>query len=415
MRFYYHAKQGPHDHREGEIEAQDSRTAVSRLISQGLTPVEVCVKEASGKDLCSLDKRKRAGCLSRLRFFQEKVFQTEIVLFSRYLADFLSAGVSVLRSLQLIRRYFPDGPMASALEILEAGIQEGDSLSAAMNRVPEVFSEMYINMIRAGETGGALDAAVAQMADFLERDHDSRLKVLSSMVYPFLILAVGCVTVFVLFTWVLPRIMVVFEDMDQTLPVITQVLMGISRFFSQNWWLAGTALAASAMLFVRWYRTPEGRDRLDRWLFVMPVSGRMIRAVTSARFFGTLGTLLNGGVDIVPALIYAGEVTGNRYIRMKIDAVVQQVSGGVLVSRALQEAGVFAEADISMLSVGEESGDLPASLFRLASLYEKEHDRMIRMITTMIEPVLILGLGLIVGFVVLAMLMPIFQMNLVVR
>ena len=168
MRFYYHAKQGPHDHREGEIEAQDSRTAVSRLISQGLTPVEVCVKEASGKDLCSLDKRKRAGCLSRLRFFQEKVFQTEIVLFSRYLADFLSAGVSVLRSLQLIRRYFPDGPMASALEILEAGIQEGDVI-VALDGERLVSPHLLVEMIARRAPGDEVELTIYRVASSASR------------------------------------------------------------------------------------------------------------------------------------------------------------------------------------------------------------------------------------------------------
>jgi len=416
MKFYYRAKNGLHDERAGEIEAVNERTAVSAIMRQGLTPVDV--RPASSEkpaDIQSRDRKPQGYFLGRLSSLQNALFQTDIVLFSRYLSDFLSAGVPVLKSLRLLQQYFPAGRMAEVLQKVEAGVRDGDALSDAMKLAGDVFSDMYVNMIRAGEIGGSLDQTVTRMADFLEQDRESRIKIVSSMVYPSMIVGVGAVTVGVLFTWILPKITVIFEDMDQTIPWVTRVLMEISAIFSQFWWLMGIGLIAASMVLLRWRATEDGRYQWDRWIFFLPWMGGRLREISVARFCRTLGTMLNGGVDIVSALNYADAVVENVYIRRKFQQLSEHVAGGMPLSQAMQQVGVFFETDVSMLSVGEESGALASGLFRLASFYEKHNDHMIKVITTVIEPAMILGLGLVIGFVVLAMLMPIFQMNIIGR
>lgn len=262
---------------------------------------------------------------------------------------------------------------------------------------------------------GYLEETTGRLADFLEKDQESRLKVSSSLIYPSIILIVGCITLFILFTWVIPRIMVIFDDMDQIIPVMTQILMGISFFFSKFWWVLLTVVVSGSAVFVRWHKTTEGRYRTDHRLFSFPWLGNFIREIAVARFARTLGTLLQGGVDMVPALSYASQVVGNQYIQGQLSELSEYVAGGMPLSQAIRQGKIFSEADVSMLSVGEETGSLSTGLFKLASFYEKNNDRRITVMTTMVEPALILGLGLVIGFVVLAMLMPIFQMNLAVR
>lgn len=412
MKFFYRAKKGPQDIQEGHVEASDYRSAVDKILQSGLTPIDVKVlnKPAS---LAGRDKSQRLSSLQQ-NSLSLKIFKTDVVQLTRYLADFLGAGVPVLKALYLIKNYVVNSRLEKVVDGVIKGVEGGKPLSAAMGEFPSVFSQTYRYMIQAGELSGSLEESAGRLADFLEKDRDDRVKVVSSFVYPLLILSVGFATLFVLFTWVIPKIMNIFNEMDQAIPLVTQVLMMISFFFSKSWWMILLIMMITSVIFIRWYQTAEGKLAVDRRLFFLPGIGRFIRQIAIARFSRTLATLLKGGIDIVQALKYSSQVVGNYYVKEELRQTADDVAGGLTLSQSMRNNNIFTEADISVLSIGEETGTLASGLFKLALFYEKSNEQIMKVITTMIEPMFILVLGLIVGFVVLAMLMPIFQMNIVI-
>ena len=411
MKFQYNAKKGPGDQHKGEVEAVNERAAVEKIIAMGLIPVEVKPLKARRKK--SVSGAKKAPGIFNAAYV--KFFQNDVVLFFRYLADFLIADIPVLQSLRLTRKRLQSLRMSGVLEDIEQSLENGDALSDALGKRPDLFSELQVNMVRAGEVSGSLPGTVGQLAEFLERDHHNRLKVLGSLIYPALILCAGFLTVFVLLTWVIPSVMTLFRDMDQALPLMTRGLMAVSLFFARFWWLIAAAVIAGVMVVTRWYGTEEGRQVIDRKMMGLPGLGALLRESSAARFTRTLGSLLEGGVDIVPALGYAAGVVSNLYARRQLNSAADDVAGGVPVSRAFAQGDFFSESDISMISVGEETGRLPDALLKLAAFYETNTDRMIQIMTRMIEPALIMGLGMIILFVVLAMLMPIMEMDVAIR
>lgn len=409
--FRYIAKQGSAGKPQtGTIEARHYREAVSFILRKGWTPLEVALVSAEDKGSISPSKKKVPFGVSPSSFFQ-----SDLVFFTRYLADFLSAEVPLLRSLELMRGYFQKGRIAAILPELIDAVRDGASLSEALGRFPELFSALYRNMMRAGEASGALSAVVGRLADFLERDRELRMGLAASLIYPMVILATAGVTVFVLLTWVIPRIVVIFEDMNQKLPLVTQILMAVSSVFAKWWWLLLAGTAAAVVFGLRWYKTKEGRVSADRLVTHCPWIGELIRQVALARFARTLSTLIDGGVDIVAALNYASQVIGNDHYRTQLIDAAGQVAAGDGLGAVLRRCTLFTEPDTSMLSVGEETGTLSLGLAKLADFYEKNSRQTMRVVTTLIEPGLILVLGLLVGFIVLALLMPVFNMNLVVH
>ncbi|HSV43737.1 MAG TPA: type II secretion system F family protein [Candidatus Bathyarchaeia archaeon] len=412
--FRYIAKQGPAGKPQtGTIEARDYREAVSLILRKGGTPIEiipVSFLPASHAPSSAPVKKKNLFAAAPSSFFQ-----SDIVFFTRYLADFLSAEVPLLRSLELMQGYFQKGRLAVVLPEIIGQVRDGASLSEALGRFPELFSALYRNMIRAGEASGALSAVVGRLADFLERDRELRVGLAMNLIYPLVILVTACMTIFVLLTWVIPRIVVIFEDMNQKLPLVTRILMAISSVFAKWWWLLIAGTAAAVVLGWRWYKTKEGRAYADRLATRCPWVGELIRQVALARFARTLSTLIDGGVDIVAALNYASQVIGNDYYHTQLIDAAGQVAAGDGLGAVLRRCTLFTEPDTSMLSVGEETGTLSLGLAKLAEFYEKNSRQTMRVITTLIEPGLILMLGLLVGFIVLALLMPVFNMNLVVH
>lgn len=413
MRFHYRAKKGPGEHAEGEIEAVSQRAAVDLMIRQGLIPVEIRpVRQAAGqKEMLAAGSRVR-DAVARIR---ETLFQADKVLFFRYLADFLSGDIPVLQAVKLTRRRFSSGVMASALEDMEDALTNGDALSEALSRHSGLFSELQVNMVRSGEAGGSLAATVGSLADFLEKDQETRSKVLGSFIYPAVIVFAGFVTVVVMLTVFIPRILGLLQEMDQSIPLLTRMLIGASDVLVHFWWLILIGAVAAVMLVVRWYRAPEGRLSADRRLLRAPGLGLFLREVMAARFARTLGCLLENGVDLVPALGFASGIVKNHYVRLQLAQAAQDVAGGMPLSAALARSDVFVESDISMISVGEETGRLSRALQKLAVFYDARNDRAVNVMIKMLEPVLIIGLGLVILVMILAMLMPIFQMNLSVR
>jgi len=401
IRYVYKAKDGPGRTVEGEIEAESRLAAAARIDAMGLSPVLIREKDAEGES-----GRDLFGWFIRGR---------DITIFTRQLASLLRAGVPILKGLLTIGEQTERRAMRRVVLDLEATIRGGSMLSEALARHPRQFDELYVNMVRSGESGGILDAILARLTEMRETEEELRRKVQSSMAYPVLILVSGLGTILVMLTFFLPRVAELFDGFGE-LPLPTRFILATSAFLKDSWhWLAiGTALVV--VVWNRLAALDKGRTLADRVRLGVPILGRFIRLADTARFARTLGLLLQSGIPIDRALTLSGKTLRNRIIRDEIEAIrVTTVKQGLPVSEGLRRSRLFPRFVAHMAAVGEESGRLDESLAEVATYYEKEVDHYSRLMTSLIEPVLILVVGLMVGVIVAAMLLPIFKLSTVMR
>lgn len=294
-------------------------------------------------------------------------------------------------------------------------VRDGGTFSDAISRYPRVFPKVYASLIKAGETSGKLGEVLSRLADLSQRDLDARNQIITSLIYPGLILTVGGFTIFALLTWVVPKMTALFDDMDQALPMATVVLLGISDLLARFWLVIFFVLGVFGFVLFRFQKTTPGRLWFDGLKLGFPVIGGLTRSVEMGRFARSMATLLGNGVPMLSALEVTSQVMGNELIRRDVSALIQMVSHGSSLHGALKRFSIFPESVVTMVAVGEESGRIHQGLARMAEYFEVQSQRSMKVITTLVEPVLILGLGLTVGFVVLAMLLPLLQMNLIIQ
>lgn len=401
--YLYKAKDGPGRVVTGTLK-EDSRPAViARLGAMGYSPVSI-EEQAAGASVAPGRWRlaRRPG-------------KRDVTVFTRQLASLLKAGVPILRSLATIREQSENPVFARVVDDLEARIQDGGMLSDALERHPRLFSSLYVNMIKAGEWGGVLDGVLSRLAVVREEEEETRRKVQAAVAYPVLILTVGLITVFVLLAFFLPRVLALFQNV-QALPLPTRILMGISRFFSETWpWLLA-ALAVLALTARRLLRIEKGQLRFDRFKLRIPVLRHFIVYAELSRFCRTLALLLNAGVNIDKALELSMATVQNRVLRQDLDhARRDTIQQGLPFSGGLRRSVWIPVYVGNMAVVGEEGGHLDEALQEVSSFYEKELDLRMRLMTSLLEPLLILGIGVLVGFIVAAMLLPIFNLSSTLR
>ena len=291
----------------------------------------------------------------------------------------------------------------------------GNTLAEALGQHPKVFSELYINMVHAGEVSGSLDAVMERLADFTESELETRNKIVSAMAYPAIMIVVGVAVVIVLLTFVIPRFTMMFEEMDQQLPAITLLLVGISNFLKFYWWVLLGGAILLGVLYRRYNATPEGRLQVDTFKLRIPLVSDFLRKREIAKFARTMGTLLANGVPILKTLEIVEAVMSNKVLAQQIVNVRENIREGEKVSDRLGEGGVFPPMVVNMVAIGEETGSLEQTLDRIARAYEGDTERAMRSLTTMIEPLLILLMGGVVGFIVIAMILPIFMLSTSLR
>jgi len=408
-KFIYKAKQGPQKVIEGMIDAESMDSAVAKVMQAGYIPIEVKGREEKRENLA-----KRKATLSFFHFLN-KIPSSEIVLLTRQLSDLIDAGLPLLQILTIVGAHTKHRKFKEIIEKMRVFVQEGGSLSGALLQFPSVFSQLYINMVKAGEVGGNLDITMHRLADFLEKDQETVSQIKTSLIYPSLIVLVGGLTIFALLTWVIPKITVIFDDLGTALPLPTRILIGMSAFLSKFWWLI-IGLGCLAFFYLRRLsKTAAGKMWLDQSKLKIPVFGDLIKDAEIGRFARTLGTLLANGVIIVAAMEAVEGVVENSIFKEEIKSVGQSVSNGESMAGALRGKIFFTDAAVGMVAVAEESGKLHEGLMKLASYYERQTQKTVKRVLSLIEPVLILILGSVVGFVVIAMLMPMFKMNLIIQ
>ena len=397
--YRYKAKEGPTKTVEGEIMAATEAAAMRAIEEMGLSPIWL-------REGASPTKRKE-----RRPLFVRRVSNRDITVFTNQLASLTRSAVPILRALRTIAGQTENPRLARVVENLHALVRDGRMLSEAMAQYPKLFPDLYINMIRAGESGGVLDTVLDRLSEAREKEEDTRRRVQAAMAYPMLTLCAGLATVFALFAFFLPRVVTLFEDYEK-LPLPTRILIGISEFFDDSWYWLVLALLLASAVFRRLAGMEAGRLFVDRLKLGIPLLNRFLREVDVARFSRTLSLLIDTGIPIDRALTLSGQTIHNAVIRAEVDQIrVSTVQQGLTISSGLRKAENFPEFVGNLVAVGEEGGRLPEALTEVAVFYEKDVEQQSRLITSLLEPILILMVGGVVGFIVAAMLLPIFELG----
>ncbi|GIW43007.1 MAG: type II secretion system protein GspF [Candidatus Binatia bacterium] len=393
----------------GIIDAENPKGARQKLRREGVFPTELVEQERR-----PIRTEKAATGWQFSRYF-ERVSPEELALLTRQLATLVGARIPLVEALSALIEQTESARTKRVLSQVRELVTEGSSLADAMKAHPRVFSELYVNMVRAGEASGALDVVLLRLADYTENYAQLRNKVRSALTYPTLMAVTGTAILLFLLAYVVPKITKIFAENQATLPLMTRVLLAVSGFAQDYWWLVVGALAAAAVSVQMSRRTPAGRQRFDRWVLNLPYFGNLIRKVALARFARTLATLLESGIDLLVALDIVKHVVNNTVLSAAIEEARNSIREGHSIAPPLKKSGLFPPMLVHMIAVGEKSGQVDTMLAKAADAYDNEVSTAVAAITSILEPVMILFGGAVVLFIVLAILLPIFEMNQLVR
>jgi general secretion pathway protein F len=371
--------------------AEDLNSLKESLRKEGLIPLSI--------------KRQKPGLMGFKR-----ISSKDVLVFTEELANLLEAGLSIDRALYILARHTEKEPLKEVIEALQRDIQRGRSLSEAM-AVHSCFPKVYVNMVRAAEAGGFLEPVLRRIASFLETTSRFKEDVLSALVYPTVLLFVAIVAVTVLMVYVVPKFTSIFEEMGESLPVSTEVLITVSAIIGRLWWIGLIIFVLAIVMFIRYRNTAQGKMMTDRWLLRLPLVGTLQKKIFISRFSRTLGTLLKSGVPVLTAIRISRQVVGNEVITSSLAIVEEGVRHGRGLYQPMREVDVFPEMVVEMIGVAEEAGRVEEALLQIADRYEEETRRTIRRVLSILEPALILVMGLVVGFIILSMLVAIFSIS----
>lgn len=386
----------------GEIEHDSVERAAAQLARQGLTPVSIEPLAVGGS-------RGGADALARL-FSRRRGSQNAIAEFTRELAIMLSSSVPLDRSLAVLQGLATDARLKEIIGAISKKVRTGGTLADAFREQPE-FSDFFVNMIRAGESSGSLEATLTRLAEHMERTKALKSTVSSALMYPAILLLVASGSLIILLGFVVPKFADMFDEMGGTLPLPTRVVMAAGNWVGSYWWLLVLLIGGAVVGVMNLLAKPEFRERLDRRLLNIPLTGDLVRKVETARLAHTLGTLLAGGVVLVNALSIALATVGNRTLRADLEQGVAALKEGKLLSNALIENSHFPPLAMHMIQVGEETGQLEPILLKVASIYDEEVSGAVKRLLALLEPVLILGLGVLIAGIIVSIMVGIMSVN----
>jgi len=395
--YIYKAKSGPTKMVSGNIKADTRDLAIKKLNQRGYFPVEISEQSFSQENILG-------AVFIRIK-------RAQLVTFTRQMADLIDAGIPIFKSLTIIKEQTENPKLKTIIGDVSEKVRGGKGLSEALADYPNLFSNLYIALVKSGELGGNLDIILLRLADLLEKEDDLKSRVRSAMAYPLLMIMVGVATIIVLVTWVIPRLVYMFEEVGQVLPLPTKMLLGVSRICSHYWWIILVLIIGSILLYYKVINTAEGMRYIDRLKLKIPVFKQLIikRAIT--RFSRTLGTLLDSGVEMISSLEAAIDVVENRIIQDQLNTIMPRVRDGARLTEVLRDIKQFPILISNMVAVGEESGHLDDILLKISNSYDRKVDYSIKTMTNLLEPTIILVMGLIIGFIVISILLPIFTID----
>lgn len=392
---------------KGDVTADSKDQAIKLIQEKGLRPTRLKMQ----KDEPATAKRavpgvEQAAPKKKSVLFKGGVKTSDIVQFTTQLSTLQDAGLPIVRSLKILEEQQKPGRLKDELEAISEEVEQGSTFSEALSKYPKSFNKLYISMVKAGEAGGVLDVILRRLAGFMEKSQKLRKKVKGALVYPAAVITVAAAILVVIMLFVVPAFEKMFADIGQALPAPTQLLLSTSQAI-QNYWFLLPAIPILLVFGMRLIaRTEKGEKALDSFKLKMPVFGNIIKKSSVARFCRTLGTLISSGVPILEALRIVRDAVGNVIISNAIDDVHGSIREGDTIADPLRASGIFDELLVNMIDVGEETGELDKMLMKIADNYEMDVDVAVEGMSSLLEPVLIVGMGLVVGFIVVSLFLP---------
>src|SRR3954464_4741791 len=390
--FTYTARDAKGQMQQATIEAPNRDEVMNQLRKQKLQVIKV--------DEGGADKKKRAG----------KIKMRDIVIFTRQFSTMINAGLPLVQALSILAEQSENPSLKDITRQVVFDVESGNTLADALKKHPAAFTDLYVNMVAAGEAGGILDTILMRLAVFIEKNDQLVRKVKGAMIYPGVIMSVAFIAITVLLVFVIPVFENMFASVNMALPLPTRIVIGMSRFLKLYWWAVGAGLFGLFYLFKNYYATSGGKLTIDKLMLKAPILGDVLRKSAVSRFTRTLGTLISSGVSILDGLEITAKTAGNRVISDAIMESRTSIAGGETISAPLEKSKVFPPMVISMIAVGEQTGGLDEMLAKIADFYDEEVDAAVSGLLALIEPLMIVFLGVVVGGMVVAMYLPIFDM-----
>ena len=398
MKLYYKAVTSKGESIDGLIEARDPNEAAAYLRSKGLTPIKII-------------KREKSKLENLIPFMNNKVRAKDVVSFTRQLSAMLSSGLTLLRSLEILKNQVGNRGMAEVIKSIIKDIEEGANFSTAISRHPQVFSPIYIALIEASEESGLLDKAFLRLADTLEKQQKLKSTLRGALTYPAIVVIMMVLVMTVMMLFVIPQISTLYQSLNVSLPLPTLILIQLSNFFVSFWLIPLISLAVIGFAYKRWYKTVEGRLTIDSIFLKIPIFGNLTKKTILAEFSRTLGILLGSGTLVVEALSKVSDIAGNIHYKNAIDDVSKRVEKGVTIGDAMSLHYLFPPNLVELVKIGEQTGKLDETLVKASEYFENEVDEVIKTLSTAMEPIVLIILGIGVAFLVISILTPIYQIT----
>jgi type IV pilus assembly protein PilC len=383
---------------EGVLEAENAQLVAGKLRSMGFVPIEIA--QQSGVNVHK--ELKLPG-------FSDRIKLKDVAVFSRQFATMINSGLSLLRSLNILAEQTESKPLAEVVNQVRLDVEKGSSLSQALSKHPKAFPRLYVSMVKAGEVGGALDSVLLRLAETIEKQVELRRKVKSAMTYPVVVAALVLVIVTAMLLFVIPMFQNIYKELGGTLPAPTQFLITISNVCRKFWWAIFVVEIGAAIGFRRWINSDEGRKAWDAIKLKVPVFGKLVRKTALARFSRTLSALVRSGVPILESLDIVADTAGNHVVAEAVRDTQRAVKQGEPLSRRLEDHEVFPPMVVQMMAVGEETGALDEMLDKIADFYDSEVEATVDALTSLIEPLLIVVMGVCVGGMIISLYLPMFN------
>ena len=391
----------------GIIDAEGSVAARQKLRASGIFPVSI-------KETYETAPKKASKSFDLSRRFS-RVKPVEVAMMTRQLATLIGAGFPLVSALDALAPQTKSHGFKKIITQIKDSIVEGNSFAQALSRYPATFSPLFINMVRAGETSGTLEIVLERLADITEKQQALMTRIQTALAYPMFMLVFGTIVLFILLIYIVPTFTSIFADMHQALPTPTRLLIFLGNFFKSYWWIIFAIIGVIWFLLNRAKKTEKGRLWFDKIVLALPITGNAVKKLAVARFARTLGSLLENGVSMLVALDIVKNIAGNIMISEAIETGAIEVGKGQGLGAALSGRGIFPQLSIQMIQVGEQSGELEKMLNKIADVFENEVETSILRLTSYLEPVMILVMGMCVLFIVLSICLPIFEMNQLIK
>ncbi len=396
MRLRYKAVTKTGKIEQGLIDANDISAAAQYLRSKELMPIHIL--------------KEQDNPISRILPMLSKVKSADLIIFTRQLSSMLSSGLTLMRALSILKDQVQSSAMQEVVNSIINDVEEGKPFSSSISKYPAVFSNIYVSLIKAGESSGLLDKVLARLADNLEKSAKLKSTIKSALMYPIIVVILMVVVMFVMMLFVIPQLTVLYQNLNVPLPLPTQIVVGFSNVIKTFWPIVLTLLAVGIFLFRRWHKTLEGQLIVDSIILKLPVFGKLIKQTILAEFSRTLGLLVGTGTLVVDALLEVADTAGNIHFRNAIKDVSKQVEKGVTIGDAMSVYPLFPPILIQLVKIGEQTGKVDESLSKASEYFERDVDQTVKTLTTAMEPFIMIALGIGVAFLIISVITPIYSL-----